>query len=57
MNLDECTSSCAAQSNWYEDNEKPEQQEAFDELKSCLYQESCEAVLEGVCYDEDVYIW
>jgi len=57
MNLDECTSSCAAQSNWYEDNQKVEQQDAFDQLKSCIYSETCESVLDGVCYDEDVYIW
>ena len=36
MNLDECTSSCASQSDWYEDNEKVEQQDAFDELKTCI---------------------
>ena len=57
MNLDECTSSCASQSNWYEDKEKVDQQDAFDELKSCIYSETCSDVMEGVCYDEDVYIW
>lgn len=57
MNLDECTSSCAAQSNWYEDNEKVEQQDAFDELKSCISDETCEDLQAGVCYNEDVYVW
>ena len=57
MNLDECTSACAAQSNWYEDNEKVEQQEAFDDLKSCISEETCADLQEGVCYDADVYIW
>ena len=57
MNLDECTSSCASQSNWYEDNEKVDQQDAFDELKSCISRETCADLQEGVCYDEDVYIW
>lgn len=57
MNLDECTSSCAAQSNWYEDEELDTQQAAFDELKSCIVAESCSDLAEGVCYDEDVYAW
>ena len=57
MNLDECTSSCASQSNWYEDNEKVDQQDAFDELKSCISRETCEDLQEGVCYDAEVYVW
>ena len=57
MNLDECTSSCASQSNWYEDNEKVEQQDAFDELKTCITNETCEELENGVCYNSEVYIW
>ena len=57
MNLDECTSSCASQSNWYEDNEKVEQQDAFDKMKTCISNETCEDLQEGICYDSEVYIW
>ena len=57
MNLDECTSACAAQSNHYEDIEHAEKQQAFDELQSCLVAETCEDLSEGVCYTEEVYIW
>ena len=57
MNLDECTSACAAQSNQYEDNEQEQKQQAFDELKSCIVAETCEDLMEGVCYDDEVYIW
>ena len=55
MNLDECSSSCAAQSNWYEDQELTEQQVAFDDLKACINSETCEDLADGVCYTEDLY--
>ena len=57
MNLDECTSACAAQSNQYEDSEHEQKQQAFDELKSCIVAETCGDLSEGVCYDEEVYVW
>ena len=57
MNIDECMSACAAQQNIYEDWDDPEKEQAFDDMKSCIVAEECSSVLEGVCYDEDVYIW
>jgi hypothetical protein len=57
MNLDECTSACSAQQNVYEAWDDPDKENAFDDLKSCIVAEECESVTEGVCYDEDMYIW
>ena len=57
MNMDECTSACSAQQNLYEDWEDIEKETAFKDLKSCIVAEECELLTEGVCYDEDVYVW
>ena len=57
MNIDECTSACSAQQNVYEDWEDQTKIEAFDTLKSCIVDQECESVTDGVCYNEDVYIW
>ena len=57
MNIDECTSACSAQQNTYEDWDDPEKENAFKDLKSCIVAEECDLLNEGVCYDEDVYIW
>ena len=57
MNIDECTSACSAQQNLYEDWEDEEKEQAFKDLKTCIVAEECASVAEGVCYDEQVYIW
>jgi hypothetical protein len=59
MNQDECESSCNAQANLYEDVDDEDEtlQTAFDDLKSCIVDEACFDLSEGVCYDEDIFAW
>ncbi len=55
--LEECQASCEIQQRLYEDWEDGQKREAFAELKRCIQQEECAAIAEGVCYDEELYIW
>jgi len=57
MNQRECENSCAAQANLYENEEDQVLEEAFDELKSCITEQSCQDLAEGVCYDPDLFAW
>ena len=57
MNLDECQSACAAQENVYSSWDDVEKQQSFDDLKDCIVASECSELAEGVCYDENVYIW
>ena len=49
-----CTSACRLQQL---EAEEDEQDQTFDDLKNCLYTESCEDLEEGVCYEESLYSW
>ena len=55
--LDECTSACDAQQKQYEHWDDPALLDAFADYKRCVRDEACEAVADGVCYDEDVFAW
>lgn len=57
MNQQECESACNAQVNLYEDQQDETKQNALDDFKSCVVEETCEDLVEGVCYDEEVYPW
>ena len=57
MNQDECQSACAAQENVYSNWDDQEKQQSFDDLKDCIVGSECSELADGVCYDENVYIW
>ena len=57
MNLDECESACSSQENVYNSWDDESKQAAFDELKSCIVESECSDLNDGVCYNEDVYVW
>lgn len=57
MNKVECNSACNAQLNYYQDNDYTDKENAFKDMRACIVSETCEAISEGVCYDEEVYAW
>jgi hypothetical protein len=50
----DCRSACLSQQ---EQAQEDEREEAFDDLKSCLNTSTCDDIVEGVCYDEELYSW
>ena len=32
-------------------------QEAFDDYKNCVSEKTCGEIVDGACYDEDIYAW
>ena len=57
VTLDDCVSSCEVQQEVYERWDDTQLREGLAEAKRCVMEESCEDVADGVCYDEDLYIW
>jgi hypothetical protein len=46
------------QERLYEDAwDDPVLRDKFRAHKRCLQDESCEDIADGVCYDEDLYVW
>jgi hypothetical protein len=55
---EECEASCLVQERLYEDAwDDPVLRDKFRAHKRCLQDESCEDIADGVCYDEDLYVW
>lgn len=55
--IDECQAACEIQQRLYEDWEDLQAREAMAEVKRCIRAEECDAIAEGACYDEDLYVW
>lgn len=55
--LADCQASCEIQQRIYEDWEDTQKREAMAELKRCVQDEECEAIAEGACYDEELFVW
>lgn len=57
----ECALECQLHENSYDDLEGAETDtglhESFDDLKSCIMDESCNNLANGSCYDSDLYSW
>ena len=53
----DCQSACTAQELLYEDWEDEEKRMAFEELKICIGENTCGDIVEGVCYDDSVFIF
>lgn len=56
--LDACIEDCERQrslyKDWWEDEEKVD---LFVEHRRCVMQSSCDELAEGVCYDEELFIF
>lgn len=57
LSLQECASACAAQEDVYQGWDDTQKQAAFDDLKSCIVDSECSEISDGVCYDDELYIW
>lgn len=55
--LEDCRTSCELQQALYEDWEDLQAREALADLKSCVMGAECSEISEGVCYDQEVYVW
>ena len=50
----DCRSACLSQQEQAQTDGK---EESFDNLKSCIVTSSCSDIVQGVCYDEELYSW
>ena len=55
--LDDCTAACLVQERLYDDWEDTELRDSFTEYKTCVTEESCQDIADGICYDEELYSW
>ena len=53
----DCQSACTAQELLYEDWEDEEKRNAFDELKVCIGENTCDEIADGLCYNEVIYMF
>ena len=52
---DRCEEGCEEEKALYEDWENPQLEDALDAELRCIRDETCEAIADGACYDEDLY--
>lgn len=55
LSIGECTAECVRQTNYYDDAEDKTSADALVAHKRCLKSSSCDEILDGVCYDEDLF--
>ena len=55
LSVGECNAECIRQSQLYEDEENEDAAKAFTAHKNCLKRSSCDEILEGECYDPDLF--
>ena len=55
--LEECEASCEIQQELFDDWEATDERERFGELKQCIRSNACGEIADGVCYDDELYIW
>lgn len=55
--LEDCQASCEIQQRVYEDWEDTQKRDALAELKRCIQAEECEAIADGACYDDELFVW
>ena len=49
--------SCETQQSLYEAWGDQEKQEAFAEERACIRASSCDEIAEGVCYDDEIWVF
>lgn len=55
--IDACEASCVFQEQSYEQADEDPRREDFAEHKSCLREATCGEIADGVCYDEDLFLY
>ena len=55
--VEECEASCEIQQEMFDDWEASDERERFADLKKCIRSNECSDIADGVCYDEELYIW
>ena len=55
--LEDCTASCTVQGELYEDWQDTQLRQSFADLKTCVVDNECDRIADGVCYDEELFIW
>ena len=55
LSLNDCTDACEEQEALYIRWDDTQLQDAFADYKTCVKEEACAAIDDGVCYDEDLY--
>ena len=55
--IEECEASCSIQQDMFDDWEATDERERFKDLKKCIRSNECSDIANGVCYDEELYIW
>ena len=53
----ECEESCNRTADLYEDWEDQDKIDAFDAHRQCIGSSTCEEINDGVCYDEEIFIF
>ena len=54
---DECVRSCQLVQDLYSRWEDEAKEEAFKEHKRCVREATCEELADGVCFDEDLFVF
>ncbi|MFT7519742.1 MAG: hypothetical protein ACI9MC_001885 [Kiritimatiellia bacterium] len=55
--LSECRTSCLTQEALYDEWEDEVKQDALSAHMRCIRGSTCDEILDGVCYDEDVFLF
>ena len=51
---DDCERQRSLYADWWENDEKSDR---FDDHRDCIADSSCEELEEGVCYDEEIFVF
>lgn len=57
MSSEVCEDSCETQQSLYLEWDDTQLQDAFSTYKQCVRASTCEEIAEGVCYDEDIFLF
>ncbi len=57
VSLDECEESCKREEALYESWEDYQVRDRFYDQLDCIVDEECQAVADGVCYDEELFLF
>ncbi len=52
---EDCELQCARQEELYDSWDDTQLQDAFADHKRCVLDETCDAIADGACYDEDLF--
>ena len=53
----DCESACETQEILYDSWDDLQKRQALADYKTCVSEETCSSIGEGVCYDELIYSW